>query len=294
MDIRSTKIWIPLSLLILLIGACQPPAEPLPPPAASGAEETLNALILTLTSQAAIISTSEAANAGTPEPPAPAAEVQATETPSITPTETASVTPTDTSTFTPSVPIVSVASETNCRTGPSRYYKFIVKIEPGTRFVLVGRHSPSGYWIIRLENSSECWLWGEYATPEGNWAGLPEYSQPQVGRIEGTVQRNSAADAQKIAHAFVDIGLNNFKKYETGNNGFFVFEDVPAGEVNITIQHSSYKFVSTRVIVRTGNVSVVTILPVVPSSLKTPTPTPPCPPFLPNCTIFITPLPAQP
>jgi uncharacterized protein YgiM (DUF1202 family) len=287
MAIRSTKIWIPLCLLVLLISACQTATQPPPPAEEPEVEQTLNALIEALTAQAA-------ANNHATEPPESAQEVQAGETPSITPTETASVTPTDTYTFTPSVPIVSVSSETNCRTGPSRYYKLVDKVEPGTRFMMAGRHAPSGYWIIRLEDGGECWLWGEYALPEGSWTSLPEYSQPQVGRIEGTVQKTSAADAQKISHAFVDVGLNDFKKYETGNDGFFVFEDVPAGEVNLSIQHSSYLFVDTRVIVRTGNVSAVTILPAVPSSLRTPTPTSNCPPFLPRCTIFITPLPSLP
>lgn len=280
---QSTKIWFPV---ILLISACQTPAQPTPPASAPEVQATLNSLILT--------STSAAANVIPSEPPTPAAQFQATETPSITPTETPTVPPTETLTFTPSVPVVSVTSETNCRTGPSKYYKFIVKIEPGTRYVMTGRHAPSGYWIIRLENGTECWLWGQYALPEGNWASLPEYSQPQLGRIEGTVQKSAVADAQKIAHAFVNIGLNNFQTYETGSDGFFFFEDVPVGEINLTIQHSSFAFTSSRAIVRAGDRTVVTILPLVPLILKTPTPSSSCPPFLPRCQVFNTQLPALP
>jgi hypothetical protein len=44
--------------------------------------------------------------------------------------------------------------------------------------VVVGRHSPSGYWIVNMPNGGTCWLWGQYATVSGNVASLPEYSQP--------------------------------------------------------------------------------------------------------------------
>jgi len=89
------------------------------------------------------------------------------------PTET----PTPAASSTPTIPQVSVSSATNCRTGPSVAYDLLWTMQPGQTAEVVGKHTPSGYWIIKYPNG-QCWLWGQYATVSGNIGPLPEYPQP--------------------------------------------------------------------------------------------------------------------
>jgi hypothetical protein len=169
------------------------------------------------------------------------------------------------------------------------------------KFDVVGRYSPSDYWIIKLEDGRECWLWGQYATVEGDVSGLPEYIPSAVGKIEGEVRFSASPDATKIAQAFVDIGLG-FDVYETGSDGRFLFEDVPAGEVKITVTHNTFDFDDPRVFVSAGQVTAVVIsrrpqiiiITVPPHASPTPTPTRRCPLLQPNCQFlptFVPPIP---
>jgi hypothetical protein len=306
MRTQSITIFFIINLLLVVVTACQPPATPTRPPA----EETIIALIQTITAQAAVgvpntalpselpaISTLPSATI------APAAETAAMETPSI-PTATnqplveASATPyvapTITVTSSPAVPLVSVSSETNCRTGPSQNYKLVGKANVGTKFVVVGKYAPTNYWVIKLADGRECWLWNEYATFEGNVNSLPEYSPAPVGRIEGEVRSSPAQDASKVSQALVNIGLG-FTPYETRNDGKFFFEDVPLGEVKINVTHNYYRFQnSISVIVYTGQLSTIMITAGVPIYLTAPAPTTPtpawsCPIMLPNCRIYTLP-----
>lgn len=91
--------------------------------------------------------------------------------------------PTDTATLaatsTPTVPMVTVSVNTNCRTGPSVIYDLVGGLLVGEQAVVVGKFTPTNYWIINNPDASgTCWLWGQYATVTGNTAGLPEYTQP--------------------------------------------------------------------------------------------------------------------
>ena len=80
-------------------------------------------------------------------------------------------------TNTPSVPEVRVSSATNCRTGPSTAYDLLWTMQPNLVAEVVGKHTPTGYWIIKYPGGL-CWLWGQYATVSGNITALPEYPQP--------------------------------------------------------------------------------------------------------------------
>lgn len=86
-------------------------------------------------------------------------------------------TPTPTLTGTPTVPQVSVSSATNCRTGNSVGFDLLWTMQPGATAEVVGKHTPTGYWIIKYPGGL-CWLWGQYATVIGNVAALPEYPEP--------------------------------------------------------------------------------------------------------------------
>ncbi len=94
-------------------------------------------------------------------------------------TATAGPTPTPGFTSTPSVPEVSVTTNTNCRTGPGVQYDNIGALLIGQKGIVVGKNTPTGYWIINNPGKTgTCWLYPQYATVSGNTANLQEYSIP--------------------------------------------------------------------------------------------------------------------
>ncbi len=90
--------------------------------------------------------------------------------------------PTDTpapeSTATPSATTVSVSVATNCRTGPDVVYPLVLVFQPGVTAEVVGKYSVTNYWIIKTPTEGTCWLWGEYATVQGDTNALPEMAAP--------------------------------------------------------------------------------------------------------------------
>jgi len=94
-------------------------------------------------------------------------------------TPTITLTPTIPQTGTPTTPVVSVSIDTNCRTGPGVVYDYLTGLLVGEKAEVVGKYtsvSPT-YWIIK-KGSITCWLWGQYATVEGNTSSLPEMIPP--------------------------------------------------------------------------------------------------------------------
>jgi uncharacterized protein YraI len=81
-------------------------------------------------------------------------------------------------TSTLSKPVVSVTTATNCRTGPSVNYTFLMVLQPGASLPVVGKYTPSNYWIITMPNGSTCWLLGTYAITQGDVSQLPEMTPP--------------------------------------------------------------------------------------------------------------------
>ena len=98
----------------------------------------------------------------------------------LTSTFTPSLTPTLTLTSTPDVTRLTVSVETNCRTGPGQAYDVVAVLMPGTPAEVVGRNASGDTWIIKLPSnpSVTCWLWGYWASVEGNTAGLTVYTPP--------------------------------------------------------------------------------------------------------------------
>lgn len=97
--------------------------------------------------------------------------------PTFTPTIT--LTPTITPTLPPFVPVVSVSVDTNCRTGPGVVYDYLTGLLVGEKAEVVGKYtsvSPT-YWVIK-KGSITCWLYGQYATVEGDISSLPEMIPP--------------------------------------------------------------------------------------------------------------------
>jgi len=92
---------------------------------------------------------------------------------------TATLTPTGTPTPAPNIPMVSVSLDTNCRTGPGMAYDYLDGLRVGEKAEVVGKYTAvaPGYWIIK-KGAITCWLWGQYATVEGDVSGLPEIAPP--------------------------------------------------------------------------------------------------------------------
>ncbi len=151
----NNKFFITILVLSIAAFACSLPGGEGAP---TGEEPDLAA---TITSQALTL----AAPTNTPAPP--------TETP------TPQFTSTPESTATPSVPIVTVSTNTNCRTGPGTVYDLIGALNVGQSAEVVGKFPGGGYWIIKTPGSSgTCWLWSQYATVSGNTSNLPDYPAP--------------------------------------------------------------------------------------------------------------------
>ena len=153
---KKTKgIVFLFSMLVVTALACNlPSATPTPP---VDVDATLTSLALTQAGQ---------------NPPAGLPTLSQA-TPTITMTST--ITPT----LPPSVPMVSVSVNTNCRTGPAIEYDYLTALLVGEKAEVVGKYttvSPT-YWIIK-KGSVTCWLWGQYATVEGNTSNLPEMIPP--------------------------------------------------------------------------------------------------------------------
>jgi len=74
---------------------------------------------------------------------------------------------------------VSVSVDTNCRTGPDKDYERIGILEVGETAKIVGKKTSYNYWIIENPSANgECWLWGKYATVDGDISTLEEYALP--------------------------------------------------------------------------------------------------------------------
>ena len=92
------------------------------------------------------------------------------------PTPIPSITPTPTS----SIPMVTVSSLTNCRSGPGIAYALLGGLQVGETAEVVGV-APSGWDYVIINNpdaAGTCWLWLQYATITGSLAGLPVYPVP--------------------------------------------------------------------------------------------------------------------
>ena len=84
---------------------------------------------------------------------------------------------------TPSTTTVTVSSPTNCRTGPDPSYPLVLVFQPGATAEVVGKYTASNYWIIQTPTGGTCWLWGAYATVQGNVDALAEMAPPTPSAV---------------------------------------------------------------------------------------------------------------
>jgi len=167
----------------------------------------------------------------TPQPDLPAtitAQALTLQAPTSTP-EPPTATPTPALTNTPTVPQVSVSSTTNCRTGPSVAYDWLWSMNPGQTAEVVGKHTPTGYWIVKYPNG-QCWLWGQYATVIGNIAALPEYPVPATPTpSKPAAPTNYHADAScSVIPATLTFAVHvtlTWSDAATNEEGYRIFRD---------------------------------------------------------------------
>jgi hypothetical protein len=75
--------------------------------------------------------------------------------------------------------MVSVSTNTNCRTGPGTVFDIVGALVVGEQAEVVGKGEWGNYWIIKNpDGAGECWLWSNYATVTGPTDGLTVYSPP--------------------------------------------------------------------------------------------------------------------
>ncbi|GMR09392.1 MAG: hypothetical protein BMS9Abin28_0210 [Anaerolineae bacterium] len=108
--------------------------------------------------------------------------IYATETanPSPTPSATPTLPPTETPTSTPEPVYIGVSAPTNCRVGPGvRYQKTGTLLIEATAEVVAKSSTLNFWYIANPDRSGEyCWLWGKYASIEGDAEVLPVYTPP--------------------------------------------------------------------------------------------------------------------
>jgi len=99
----------------------------------------------------------------------PTSSGQVLNSPVPTASKEAAVTPTL------SKPILTINQATNCRSGPGTNYKVVTSASAGAQVEIVGKDTADNYWLVKIPNDTgTCWMSGQYATPSGDYASLPE------------------------------------------------------------------------------------------------------------------------
>ena len=150
-----------------------------------------------------------------------------TQTPTVT--ETPTLTPTVTDTPTPEVPWVYISENTNCRSGPGKVYDWLITVQQGQEAEAVAKDPLDQYWYIRRpdQESAFCWLWGRYATPEGNTASLPVFTPPPTP--------TPSMDFSISYHSNIGLcGAVWVLQYRVDNIGAFTFESWKTTETDHT------------------------------------------------------------
>ena len=172
------------------------------------------------------------------------------QTPSETPTATQTLAVLFTST--PLFPIISVSVPTNCRNGPGKVYQMEGALLVGETAQIFGRESTGKYWLIQNPDASDeyCWVWGEYATIEGNITFLPVYTPPPTPTptMTGTPTNTptpkpdfglSYAGLDTCSGWWVDLKLKNTGPFVYKSMGISVKDTV----TDVTLTHYSDGFI---------------------------------------------------
>jgi hypothetical protein len=146
-------------------------------------------------------------------------------TATFTETPTQTLTPTPLFTSTPVVPQISVSVPTNCRVGPGKVYRMVGALLVGEIAQVYGRDPTGRYWYIRNLDASSgyCWVWGEYATVNGNVTFLPVYTPPPTPTPTFTPTPSPDFEA---AYTGMDSCTGWWAEFEIENTGTITFRSI--------------------------------------------------------------------
>lgn len=165
---KTTKILtFTLLLSALLLQAC-----------GGLAPDTQNVIqtAIAQTEQISLLQTAAAGGGGADTGNADNGEAPSAPTDTPTPSQTSTITLSPT----PSIPMVSVSDNTNCRTGPSASYGFVVLVIAGQPHEVLKTYNGANYVVIKSPTGvGDCWLWLQYANQTDFSAyNLPVATQP--------------------------------------------------------------------------------------------------------------------
>jgi hypothetical protein len=154
----------------------------------------------------------------------------ATLTPSATPSPTVTYTPT------PEERSAYLSGNTNCRFGPGDVYDLIHIFLTGDSVDLIGKNEDETFWYIQGQEdvTLNCWLWGKYATPDGDTTSLKILTPPPTP----TPVLDFTIAYKELSCGSVIVNIKN-----TGNltleSYTATFKDLTTSE---TLTHSKNKF----------------------------------------------------
>lgn len=152
-----------------LSGACLPrtPQPPPPPPSNLVATVTAQALQLQGLTATALAQPIYIVVTSTPDAALPAATIDPALNAAAATATLGGVT-------------ISVSQNTNCRMGPSQQFSDVFTLGIGQTAEVIGKDTFDNYWVIKVPDGSgkTCWLWGRYATTNGDTGALAEVLTP--------------------------------------------------------------------------------------------------------------------
>jgi hypothetical protein len=71
--------------------------------------------------------------------------------------------------------ILSINTNSNCRSGPGGSFKVVTSFGAGASLEVSAKSTDNNYWLVKIPNSTDtCWVSGADGTTTGNTASLPE------------------------------------------------------------------------------------------------------------------------
>lgn len=205
-NMKSGKKYFiqPSSILILfalLLSSCNFPspqvAQPTDPPQLPVFETAQAAANATLTQQALLLPSLTVSSIMTDTPIVPTLSL-------VSPTS--------------SKPLVSVSKETNCRLGTDVTFELLGSLVPGVMAEVVAMDTSKQYYFIRNPKDTKnfCWLWGYYATVEGDITSLPLFTPMPTPKP--TITPTPVPDFS-VTYAKVDSCVGWFVEIKVKNTG---------------------------------------------------------------------------
>ena len=90
---------------------------------------------------------------------------------------------------TPAQVWIEVSIDTNCRLGPGPDYEMVGALYVGERTIVLQRSAVPGYWVVDnpARPGHACYLWGKYASLEGDIGALPLDIPPTATALPASI-----------------------------------------------------------------------------------------------------------